>query len=52
MDWDGIKTEPVRGSTPTSISGDGQLILCEKEGDIYTYDMSNKLETQITKLWV
>jgi len=49
MDWDGvIKTEPVSGLTPMSISSDGQLILCEKQGEIYTYDISNKLETQIT----
>lgn len=49
MDWDGIiKTEPVSGFTPMSISSNGTLILCKKQGEIYTYDITNKLETQIT----
>jgi Tol biopolymer transport system component len=49
MDWDGIiKSEPVSGFTPISISTDGHWIVCKKDGDIYAYDINNKSATQVT----
>jgi len=49
MDWDGaVKSEPVSGLTPVSISNNGKAILCSKNGEIYSYDIPGNEEIQIS----
>jgi Tol biopolymer transport system component len=49
MDWDGvIKSEPVSGLRPVSISNSGKAILCNRNGEIYTYDITSDEEKPIS----